>query len=273
MISIPVAVHKDFFKWQLNLFWHNQKKIYKNDCMDKTFAVIIKRNHPQETKVEAMNWDMDVPHMMCESFFDYISPELNPKNVPLNIQVGLKQVINKFEDDQILEVLDCDMVHIKTHPEINIKDDQLIVNDLYESWHLHSLSKNKHVVDIYFKNEGQFYNGGFVPIIGNVKTFKKILPEWIDVHIDISKRFLGKSDSIHWWAGMFALQAACEKNKVTMIAKDWCYFPGINKISENHYIAHYSCSKIFDKKLYPNIDIAKFENNIFFNQVKDWLKL
>ena len=77
MITVPVAVHKDFFKWQLSLFWHNQKLIYNERAKDKTCAIIIKRNHPEDKKIETLEWDTDIPHMMCESFFDYLDPNIN----------------------------------------------------------------------------------------------------------------------------------------------------------------------------------------------------
>lgn len=273
MISIPIAVHTKKFKWQLDFFWYNHKTTYGDLAKNKALAVIIKRNHPNDEKIEKLEWDIDIPHVMCESFFDYISPSLSWKNVPLNIQVGLKQIIDRFNDDEVIEILDCDMCHIRHHPFINAKDNCLIVDDIYEPWHLKSLSKNRHVIDIYFENGGRFYNGGFVPIIGKVKTFKKILPEWIAVHLDISKRYNNIDDRINWWAGMFALQAACEKNKIRMIAEDLCYVPNINSLKDNHYITHYSCAKNFDKKKYPDIDIAQFEHNLFFDRLRSWPRL
>lgn len=271
MISIPVAVHNNFFRWQLELFWYNHKLTYGSMAKHKAMAIIIKRNHPHEAKVEEFGWDMDIPYTMCESFFDYLGEDApGEHNVPLNIQIGLKQIINQFDDNEIIEILDCDMCHIRHHPFIDIKDDQLIVDDIYEPWHLKSLSENKHVIEIYFENGGRFYNGGFVPIIAKAKTFKKLLPEWIAIHIDIGRRF---NDHISWWAGMFALQAACEKRKIRMIAQDWCYVPTINQLQDQHYITHYSCAQKFDKKKYPNVDPSQFEHNLFFDRLRSWPKL
>lgn len=270
MISIPVAVHQPSFKWQLDLFWYNHQQTYGSLAAEKAMAIVIKRNDPSTPKIEKLQWDLTIPHRMCESFFDYYNDDTPLNAVPLNIQVGLLQIINMFDDDQIIEVLDCDMAHIRHHPFLTIRDDQLIVDDIYEAWHLKSLSTHKSVIDIYFENGGRFYNGGFVPIIGKVRTFKKILPEWIAIHKDIAKKYTG---SINWWAGMYALQAACEKKKVRMLAEDWCYIPSVNTIKDSHYIVHYSCSQNFDKKKYPNIDTSRFEKNLFFDRLRSWPNL
>jgi hypothetical protein len=272
MITLPVAVHNDFFKWQLDLFWHNHKLTYKHLAKHKTMAIIIKRNNPQEQKIEQLQWDTDIPHIMCESFFDILGSEAPGENhVPLNIQIGLQQILSRFNDDEIIEIIDCDMFHFRHHPFIDIEDDEIIVDDIYEPWHLKSLSTNRKIIEIYFENGGRFYNGGFVPIIAKAKTFRKILPQWIAVHIDIAKR--NYSGEVNWWAGMFSLQVACEKNKVRMIAKDWCYVPGINQLTDKHYIAHYSCSYKFNKKTFPSVDVTQFEHNVFFDRLRSWPRL
>lgn len=270
MISVPVAVHIDLFKWQLDLFWFSHKEMYGANAKDKIHAVIIKRDEATDDKHETLEWDTDVPHSMCEAFYD-VDSSIDPTNglaKPLNIQLGLLQIINTFDDEQVIEVLDCDMFHMRPHPDIFIRDNELIVFDLYEPWHLKSLSTNKNVIDIYFENGGRFYNGGFVPIIGKVKTFKRILPEWIAVHKHILQRKL--DHRLKWWGGMYALQAACEKKKVRMRAEEYCYVPNINQMQESHYICHYSCDQRFDKKKYPDIDVSTFENNIFYQRLLDW---
>jgi len=270
MISIPVAVHTSLFQWQLDLFWHAHKSIYGANAYKKAFAIIIKRNNLRHPKQEELAWDIDIPHAMCESFFDMYPDETNADGlyVPLNIQTGLQQIIHSFPDEQVIEVLDCDMLHLRRHPDIMVRDDELVVDDIYEPWHLKSLSSNRHVIDIYFENGGRFYNGGFVPIIGKVKTFKKLLPEWIAVHRHILRRNL--PSSIKWWGGMFGLQAACEKKKVRMRAESYCYIPSINRLEDHHYIAHYSCDKKFDKKIYPRVDSSTFEDNLFYRTILGW---
>jgi hypothetical protein len=58
-----------------------------------------------------------------------------------------------------------------------------------------------------------------------------------------------------------------------MIAKDICYIPSINKLSQQHYIAHYSVDHRFNKKTYPKFDINNFENNEFYDIIKTWPNL
>lgn len=274
MISVPIAVHNSLFKWQLDLFWFNHKIVYAKDAPAKAKGVIIKRNSLSETKTELMEWPLDIPHQMCESVFDYM-PKHFPQGsslvaVPLNIQSGLEQILSSFNDDDVIELLDCDMFHLKKHPPVFVENDELVVSDVYEQWHLRSTTEHKKVIERYFENNGRYYNGGFVPIIGKVSTFRKILPEWIAIHIDILKCDWPE-ETIKWWAGMYALQAACEKNKVNMIARDYCYIPGFNNLSENHYICHYSVDKLFNKKAFPHIKAETFENNIFYDRIKSWL--
>lgn len=93
--------------------------------------------------------------------------------------------------------------------------------------------------------------------------------EWEAVHRDILLR--DYSHHIRWWAGMFALQAACEKNKVTMVADDICYVPGHNQLKDSHYIVHYSVDRnVFPKYSFPNIDFNALPDNLFYNQLKSW---
>lgn len=270
MISIPIAVYNGTFKWQLNLFWFNHKIVYGSEAYKKAKAVIVKRNRIHEKIAEKFDWKLDIPHQMCDSFFDY-NLGFNEKGtlLPINIQVGLLQIINEFEDDQVLELLDCDMFHLKKHPDLNIKDNEIYACDIYEKWHLRSLTDNHHVIEKYVGGNAMYYNGGFVPLIAKAKVFKKIILDWIWYHKDIVKRY-SSSQHYCWWAGMFALQAACETNQIKMVSKDLCFVPGINSLNEDQYIAHYSVDKKFNKKLFPKVDFNLFEENIYFNRIKKW---
>lgn len=270
MISIPIAPHIDGYKWQIELFWYNHKIIYGGDAYDKAYAVIIKRNRPQENKSISLSWDLDIPHQMCESYFDLMGVGLYYNIVqPLNAQTGLCQILSRFSDDQVIELLDPDMFHIRRHPVFDVGDDELLVDDFYESWHLKSLTSNRYIIEQYFLHGGAFYNGGFLPLIGRVSTFKRIMTDWIRVHLEILRQYDG---DIGWWANMYALQAACERNKVKMVAKDVCYFPGVNSLKQEHYVVHYSCDEKFRKYDYPNIDVTKFPDDIFYNRLIRWLK-
>ena len=278
VITIPIAVHAEPFRWQLDLFWYAHRAVYGGGAYARAHAAVIKRNCVNAGKVERMFWGIDVPHTMCEAYFD-IAPRLPGVHlissklivgVPLNIQAGLYQVLPRFADHQILEVVDCDMFHFRPSPVRDVGANQLLVSDVYENWHLFSRTGNRHVISPYFENEGRYYNGGFVPIIGHAATFRRILPEWINVHIDILRRDFG--GSIHWWAGMFALQAACEKARVEMIGHDCCRVPPVNGATRTQYIGHYSVDPIFDKRSFPNIDVTKFEANDYYRLIANWMQ-
>lgn len=267
MISIPIAVNNDMFKWQLDLFWHGHLKTYGKAALHRAMPVIIKESG---TPISNM------PHLMADAY-DTRYPHLtNRIHVPLNIQVGLSQVIDEFDNEEIIEVLDCDMFHMKPYPEYHLPEDSMIVCDVYEDWHLKSMSTHRDKI-FPFVQTANYYNGGFVPIITRAKTLKKILPLWTSSHIDIIKNT--PDPALQWWAGMYALQVACEVNKVQMIAKDMLYIPRANALSENHYIAHYSVDDKFNKKTIPNMkaflnyDTGVFPDNVFYNMVKELIKI
>jgi hypothetical protein len=278
MITVPVAVHTDKFRWQLDLFWFAHRRVYGRDARARAHAIIIKRNDVYDVKAERIAWRLDIPHTMCEAFFDLgslantgslVSRKCGVA-VPLNIQAGLIQVLPRFMDDQVLEVVDCDMLHFRPRGTSVVKPSELLVSAVYEKWHLFSLTKNRYVISPYFENGGRYYNGGFVPIIGRAGTFKRILPEWAAIHVDILRRDYSKL--IHWWAGMFALQAACEKARVQMVDCDACYVPDANAISSSHHIGHYSVDPAFDKRAFPKVDINRFPNNAYYRVIADWIR-
>jgi hypothetical protein len=271
MISVPIAVNNYYFKMQLELFWFNHKATYgEYAAREKLLAVIVKRNTVAEPTKEICEWARDIPHVMADAYFDVRKDLTNPSYLPINIQLGLSQVITAFDDEQVIEVLDCDMFHLRPHPDLTVGDNEIIVEDIYEEWHLKSLTDHKEVIAPFFKNEGNYYNGGFVPIIGKVKTFKQLLPDWIELH----KRIVDTTPNgdLQWWAGMYSLQAACENNAVQMRAMELCYVPGINTLNDNHYIAHYSVDHRFNKKIWPSIDVSSFEDNMYYSRVLDWLR-
>ena len=275
LISIPVAVYNGLFEWQLNLFWHRHKELYGKNAFQKAKAIVIRRNTLAEKRCEEFKWNNDVPYSFCESFADYdIDLIKYAKPHPINIQIGLLQILDEFKDDeQIVELLDCDMFHIKEHPVLEIEDDTFFVTDIYENWHLFSLTSKRHIIQKYLKYEELYYNGGFVPIIGKIKTFKKMINTWIEIHKDILSRFLAKEDELTcWWAGMYSFQAACHVEKIKMVTKDYCHIVPVNNLENSHYIAHYSCDKIFNKAQYPVIDYSKFPKNNYYDIILNWHK-
>lgn len=272
MISLPIAVNTPIFYPQLSLFDYAHQ--ITQGTSSGAIALILDRNYAHEPKNRVLDVNLSIDYEFCVPYFEFLkNPPLNTGvNLPLNTQSCLLQFIGRFSDDDVIELLDCDMIHLKKKPDINVEKDEIYVDNIYEDWHLKSLSENRHIISKYFSSEGNYYNGGFLPIIGKVKTFKKILRDWIDIHIDIVNT--DYQSHIKWWANMFALQAACEKNRVQMIHKNFCYISGTNlrPITEETYIAHYSVDQKYNKKLYPIIDTSNFEDNIFYDIVRDWVK-
>lgn len=264
MLSIPVAVHNSYFKWQLDLFWYAHRTTYGELASSKALAAIVTQNRPQDPMpVDEVNWNIDVPFVAVEPFYKAFNFDFSRVGVPLNIQAALSKILPTLPDEQVIEVLDCDMYHFRPAPSMSVPADILLASTIYEDWHLKSKSALSSVISVYFENGGSYYNGGFVPLIGRVSTFKKILREWIAVHIDILKRNYGSlTPSVHWWAGMYALQAACEKARVTMQSFDSCFVPPVNKLNNNHYAIHYSVDSLISKKSF----LKGIRNNHFPDQ-------
>lgn len=264
-VTLPVAVHVPQFRHQLALFTFAHNRLYGPN---RLHAIIAERNSRSEARQKALQWPIDVPHTLTPSVCDTY-PELayKPVAAPLNIQLGLNHVLNRFQQHQTLELCDCDMLHFKPAPTYPLPHDILHVCNVYEDWHLHSTTKYRYVIERYTHTK-QFYNGGFVPILGTRHTFATILPDWIEIHRDILKQ---EHDSlIYWWAGMFALQAAVERNRVLMISKDHTYIPGFNELADQHYIAHYSVDKHMDKHRFPPKN-PNWPDNAFYEVVKAYL--
>lgn len=275
MISIPINVSDSRFLWYLDLFWFAHQEIYKDAANEKVYSVVI------DDKNSDLN--LSLKHKICSSWtgnseiYNRLKEVSEILCVPINVQVALRSILDELDDSTVIELLDHDMVHFRPHPQMTIEHNQFFVCDLYENWHLYSLSKHKSVIDPFLNpfESSRFYNGGHVPIIGTVKTFKKILSDWIDIHIKIilnEPRTTKPSELICWWAGMYSFNAACEINKVQMIAKNYCYIPGANDLTDEMYICHYSIDKRFDKREYPNINSQNFLNNDFYSMIKKWNK-
>ncbi len=274
VVSVPSAVHTDYFKWQLEFLWYGHQKQYGESAKNKLFAVVAKRNTAKDDIIETLQWDTTAPCQMVDSFFDQFKNDSrvdgnNAIHQPLNIALAALAAVNKFSDDTILEVMDCDLVHFRPHPNIEVKDGELIVWTSCENWFLKSLSTHKYMMDIYTKGNTKHYIGGFVPIIGTVKTFKQILPDWIDILIHMNT--LKHTREVMWWNCMYAFNAACERQQINMIDKKLCYVPAIDPILDTNYIAHYSCDNRFHKYSYPNISTTKFLQNEFYSLAHEWL--
>src|SRR5215831_4346056 len=114
MISVPIAVNNNNFRMQLRLLWFNHKATYGEPAArEKLRAVIVKRNYAGEQRKDICEWAGDIPHVMAEAYFDVRKDLASPAYLPINIQLGLSQIIDSFDDEQVIEVLDCDMFHFR----------------------------------------------------------------------------------------------------------------------------------------------------------------
>lgn len=245
VVSIPIAVHNDSFEVQLDLFWEQHKKVYGEDAYYRAMALVLKRNHSANgstEKVETMQWPIDIPHKMVENHADW-KPEderyAHEYMMPNNIQVALAQVIDDFEDDQVIEILDCDMFHMK--PLVfNLPDhDEVFCDPVYENWHLKMNSVNRKYVREFTRMKPK-YVGGFVPIILTARTLRKILKDWIEVSLTIAHG--PAPGGVKWWGGMYAFNVACHLNDVKVKGLEMCYLHNITpKLKMGMHVAHYSC--------------------------------
>lgn len=270
MITIPVAVANDLFRWQISFFEFQHKKIYGDESKNKSLILIVKRNFREEKIINDVDWNLSLPYKMVDSIYD-IYPNLNKRNYnPINVYTSVQQIINQLDDEEYIEIIDADMIHLKRYNLPLPNENEIFVDDFYENWHMFINSKNRHVVDKYLVHKDEGYMNGGWNSIGKVKTMKKLLPEIIDISIDIATN--NENELYRWWSGMFGLNAACHNQRIKMIGFNSCYYPNINEINlEKQYIAHYSCDPLFKKVNFPNIDFTKFKNNEFYNSIKEWL--
>lgn len=264
IISLPTAVNTRQFEWEVSLWDYGLKRHGA-----KGVALLVDRNLPADARRDD-KWIEVYPHLRVSGVADR-HPRARTVWVPLNIQYALQQFleVSPYADTQLLEVIDCDVVQIGPYVATDPGNDALIACDLYEDWHLHSRTSNQRVIAPYFEHGGGFYNGGFVPIVLRQGVLRKILPEWIACHIDMLQRD-GMGVDLKWWAGMYALQAACEKNRIQMLDHGSTYIPGLMQYQPHHSHAHYCIDGVFDKHRYPGLSWASFPSNPFYELVRAW---
>jgi hypothetical protein len=54
VITLPVAVHTDAFRWQLDLFWFADRMSMGRGARARAHAIVIKCNDVRDTKAERM---------------------------------------------------------------------------------------------------------------------------------------------------------------------------------------------------------------------------
>jgi hypothetical protein len=272
-VSMPIAVlNQRAFHYQASLFWFAHRSIYKDAAVHKAFILWAERNLPTEVRPDqTLPLDLESsPSLITRAFFETFAVEPESVAAPLNIQAAVQTALPLIDDDTVIEILDCDMAHFRAAPQMEVGDNEILVDDIYEAWHLKSRDENFSVIAPYLKATGTPFNGGFVPIIARAKTIKKIIADWANIHIDILKK--DHPNKIKWWAGMFSLQAASTNHHIEMQRHNWTYIPGINELEDHHYIVHYSVDKAFNKKdhLWPYLPTCSLPDNAYYDLVKAW---
>lgn len=273
IVTVPVAVAKDNFKWMIQFFDYQHRKVYGDKALSKCIVPIIKRNFRHEPKIEDVDWGLKVPYKMVDGIYDmgYDIPD-GDAFMPLNLYAAIVHVIDDLNDDDYIEIIDSDMFHLRPFSSTLPGDNEINADDRYENWHMFVNSKNRYVIEKYLKHNDEGYMNGGSNIVGKVKVVKKLLPEIIDVAIDIVKT---APDHRHrWWSCMFSTNVACHNQRIKMVSKDDCYYPpGDGTIPGHKHMVHYSTDPIFDKRKFPNIDVTAFKDNLFYNSAKEFMSL
>lgn len=273
MISIPCVVPTEPFKKQISFFQYQHNHVYQANAINKAIIPIIKYNHYGEKPIDTIDWDFSLPYKIVDSVHDFVEGT-ETGYLPINVFTAAKQIIENLPDEEVVEIIDADLVHLKPYPKKydSIPYNMVIADNIYENWHMHISSPsgtNRKIIDKYLThNDNVYMNGGF-NVIGRVKTINLLMDDIIKYSCLITKEHLNTSHS--WWCAMYGLNIACHNNKIKMLNGNNCYYPNVNNLEENHYIAHYSVDPIFNKHKMPNLDISNFPNNLFYNQAKKWI--
>lgn len=273
MVTIPCAVAIPLFRWQISFFQYQHRKVYGVDARHKAFIPIVRQNHSDEPKVNGVDWDLKLPYEMVDSIFEISGDDARePVFCASNVFYAAKQVLHFLDDDEFVEVQDADIVHIRPYRGPYPADDEVIVNTVYEPWHMHIGSPDAQNVDVIkpllTHDDGWYPNGGFNTIV-RVSTLKLIIDDIIEASLVVGR---ANKDNPHgWWQQMYGLNVACHNHKIKMISIDNCYFPNINELQPQHHQVHYSCDPIFHKIQFPNINVKDFPSNEFYNTAKEWM--
>ncbi len=274
LLTIPIAAPVEIFRFQTSLFEFFQKRVYGNDSYMNSIIIMLDRNQHNNV-FKNTPWVIDIKHKLLPGIHAEISNDkTHPHYNSINVFYPLKYIIDTLPDDKILCITDCDVVPLKVYDGILPNDDEVITCDIYENWHMHikDPSKNNfYKIEKYLEhNDYSYMDGGFVPIIINVRTMKKILKDVIQISEKLIDD-LEPTDNFGWWGAMAGFQIACHNHKIKCISQDNTYVPNINELDNtNHYFCHYSCDPLFAKKDYLNWDTSKFKANKFYNHVRMW---
>tara|TARA_B110000305_G_scaffold242016_1_gene319100 strand:+ start:4276 stop:5100 length:825 start_codon:yes stop_codon:yes gene_type:complete len=272
MITIPCVAPVKLFQFQLSLFQFQHQKVYGAEAKNKCLIPIVKQNHHNDPLINSIDWDIKLPYVMVDSIFTHIDEKAHVFCAS-NVFYAAKQLLPYLKDDDIVEIQDCDIFHLKPYTGPLPGDKEVIVNTFYENWHMHIAtpeSENSHVIRPYMNHQEEWYpNGGFNTIV-KVSTLKEIIDDVIEFSVKVGRDNLNTPHA--WWMQMYGLNIACHNNQIKMISMDNCYFPNMNQLDiSNHHQAHYSCDPIFHKHQFPNLNVIDFPDNVFYNSIREWM--
>ena len=274
LLTIPIAAPVELFRFQTSLFEFFQKKVYGDDAYMNSIIIMLDRNKHNSSH-KNLPWNIDLRYKLLPGIHKELDESKTHSHYnSINVFYPLKYMIDTLPDEKILCVIDCDVVPLKVYDGIIPNDDEVITCDIYENWHMHIKDPSKenfYKIEPFLEHtDYEYMDGGFVPIIINVKTLKKILNDVINISERVIDS-LDDDDRFGWWGTMAGFQIACHNHKIKCISQDNTYVPHINNLdTTNHYFAHYSCDPKFAKKDYPKWDMNLFDNNKFYNTIKVW---
>lgn len=270
---IPVSIVDGKFKWMANFWAYMQKRVYGTQALENSLLTVVKQNRLTDPTYTNIDWDLKgIPYRMVDGIWKYVDSE-NPNCIVINVFSAVKQVVDDYADTDIICITDMDVIPMRPYDGRLPTEGEAICYDGYEDWHMFIANKEKqnyNRIKKYLIHEEQGYmNGGFVPIIIRVSTFKKIVDDVISIAEQIIES--DETQDWRWWSCMTAFSIACHNHKVRMIDADNTYVPNFNQLKPNHLFTHYSVDPIFHKHTFPNHNIKEYPNNGFYNFVKDWI--
>lgn len=267
MKYIPVVPVNESFKWQIDLFEYSLKKAYGDNYKDYSIIPVLKRNEFTDKETLHYPWKTQLPHKIIDPIFDVIGKEDNDY-IPVNVYSGLRQVLKFIPDDEVVMCIDPDMPLLKPYTGRMPEHHEMLVDDIYEGWHMHVKDKNSFVVNPLLKHKDMNYMSGGSNFIGTAKTWKYIIDDIVENAIKIIDTY--PVGPYRWWANMYGANVGCHNMRIPMRHIGGCYYPNINQYDEEHWISHYSCDPLFHKGSFPNLKWDEFPDNPFYNLTKEW---
>ena len=274
MIHIPVAVPNKAFKWQISLFEFAMRWVYGEKAMSKALIAICDRN--DHNKVwKNVDWNIGLPYKLVPGIHKALR-DIDRHNYfsAGNVFFALRDILPTLLDDDIVCLQDADIIPLRPYDGPIPQENQIFTCNRYEDWHMLSTKpskKNFDVIEPHLKHDDYRYmEGGFVPIIARVSTFKKIIDDVISTTIKIVRE--QQDNERGWWCQMYAFNTAVHNHKLEEICLDLTYFPGLGGWRGDYAFAHYSCDPKFKKSDFPRINYKAFpDNDGFYSLVLEWL--